>query len=380
MNIGIHATLLIEGNYTGIAGSVNEILKIWAKDYPEHNFYLLTHKMISLNFDLPKNMNVIVKPWIINKGVFFDAFVLPKLMKEYQLDVFWDPAYYLPKSKNKCTKMYVSIPDLAFKRFDGITEKKNRIKLSLNAQDACERAYKIFAISFATKQDIVELFNIPEEKIIVSYIGGLPTDYQFAEKECIADNSKLIFDEGYFLYIGTIEPRKNIITIVKAFESYLEKTGNQEKLILAGKKGWNCDDVYEYIDKSKYSNFILLPGYISDNDKNYLLNHARIFLFPSLYEGFGIPILEAMAYHIPVITANNSALPEVAGNAGFYIDNATDEAALETTIERVMHLGVDEYKVLCKEMDEQVNKFSWKKNADEMMNVFIKDFNGMIGE
>ena len=144
---------------------------------------------------------------------------------------------------------------------------------------------------------------------------------------------------------------------MKAFEIYKEKTNSSMKLVLAGKKGWKCDSIYYAVEKSEYKNDIVMPGFISDEDKAYLLSNATAFVYPSLYEGFGIPILEAFAYDVPVITANVSSMPEVAGDAAFYIEEPFDANALSRLMINVSNISEEEKEILSDKMKKRLRMF-----------------------
>lgn len=369
MRIGINAKIFTMGNYTGIARSVHEILNVWAVKYPEHEFFLLTGKPIQLQFDLPSNWHIVERPWIINKGKLWTIFELPKLIKELDLDVYWGTNFTLPNKVNNKTKYIVTVYDLAVFKFKNIADFGNEIRLKLFAKKSCHIADRIVAISHATANDIEKMFNISADKISISYCGGLPSN--FRKKEYVIDDisSSLIFDSPFFAFISTIEPRKNIVTIIKAFEKFTDDTHTDFKLVLAGKIGWKCDQILDTIKKSKYRDRIILSGFISDAEKSYLLQNATCFLYPSLYEGFGIPILEAFEYETMVITSNNSSMPEVGGNAALYLNDVYNIEELAELMNKVYMMNNSEktaYKTL---MKQQRKLFSWEKNAHEMMRI-----------
>lgn len=379
MKIGIDARLFTTPNFTGISRSVHEIIKMWAQKYPEHEYYLLSRRPIHLEFELPKNWHIVNTPWIIDKGKLWAIFELPKLIKELNLDVFWGTNYSLPRKVSKNTKYYVTVYDLALFKFKGIGATRNTIRLKLFAKSACKKAEKVIAISKATAKDITEIFKIPKSKISVSYCGGLPTEFSALMVDCTKEvNPVLKFNENFLLFISTIEPRKNIITIIKSFEKYIDDTGENTKLVLAGRRGWKCDEIYDVIKKSKYRNRIIMPGFISDKDKAYLLSNAKAFVYPSLYEGFGIPILEAFAYGVPVLTAKISSMPEVGGDAAYYIENPTDINGLANLMKHVVNLDDNERKKIQERMKRQLRMFSWEKNANEMMEIFVDRYENNI--
>ena len=142
--------------------------------------------------------------------------------------------------------------------------------------------------------------------------------------------------------------------------------------MLAGGKGWKCENIYRAAETSRYRDRIIMPGYISDEEKRYLLSNAAVFAYPSLYEGFGIPVLEAFDNSLPVVTTNVSSLPEVGGDAAFYIDDPLNADALACQLEKALSLSEDERKNLEDKMRRQLSKFSWDKNAEEIMRLFYK--------
>lgn len=374
MKIGIDARPFSHDGFTGISRSIYEIIKVWSKKYSQHEFFLLSGKPIKLDIELPLNWHIIDSAWIINSSKLWAAVRLPELIKKLDLDVYWGSNFVLPR-KVSGTKYFVTVYDLALFKFKGIGSNTNTIRVKLFTKSACKKATKVIAISKATANDIIEIMKIPSENVVVSYCGGLSSNYISIPNDIYCSNngsvnSMLKFKEDFFLFISTIEPRKNVYTIVKAYDQFRENTDSEMKLVLAGKKGWKCENVYEAIEQSKYKRDIILPGFISEDDKQYLLRKAKVFLYPSLYEGFGIPLLEAMEYNIPIITTNVSSLPEVGGNAVFYIDDPYDIDALCKMMQKASRLDGEEIEECICRMKKQKGKFSWEKNANEVMKIF----------
>lgn len=369
MVIGINARMFAKSQHTGIARSVFEILKVWIEKNDENEYYLFSNEKINLDITLPTNWHIVVQKCIINKGIFWDEIELPKMIKKYNVEVFWGTNFSLPP-KISGVKYFVTIYDLAAFKLNGITERKNLMRLRLNTKKSCKRADKIIAISYATAEDIHQVFSVPKNKIKISYCGGMSTEKSEYKLDAIKISAKLKFEDEYFLYVGTIEPRKNIVTIIKAFEYYLEKNDSNMKLVLAGKIGWLCEDVIKAAKESKYADKIIMPGFISDVERIYLYSNAKAFIFPSLYEGFGIPILEAFEYNLPVITSRVSSMPEVGGEAALYIDEPHDYKGLEQLMEKVVSLTEEEKVDLIKKIKKQKSKFSWNKNAEEIRRLF----------
>ena len=369
MRIGIDARIFGNSSFGGIARSVYNIISYWMKDYSMHEYYLIGfNKTVFDEEKIPANWHIVIKEAVINTGAVWYRTVLPKIIKELNINVYWGTSYTLPP-KIKGVKMVLTIYDLAILHFKGIGVRRTEIGLKLFGKSNCLKADQIVAISNATKKDIMDLWKIDSNKITVSYCGG---PQRIEANELSAKEGNNVSDKisnPYFLFVGTFEPRKNIPTIIRAFERYCETNKCEMDLVLCGKRGWRCDDIYEMIEKSKFSKNIKVFGYINDIEKEYLIENARIFLYPSLYEGFGIPILEAMQYNIPVITSNISSMPEVGGDAAFYINSATDFIELENKMEQVMKLTDIEKEQLKEKMAKQICKFSWQKNAEEMIKI-----------
>ena len=373
MKIGIDGSVFIYGQNTGVTKSVSEIIRNWAIKYPENEYFIISRLPIDINFDLPSNWHKITslenKKKLFNieaHGKIWNIIKLPWIIKKYDIDAFWGTNYILPLFTSKRVKCFVTVYDLALFIFKGIGERSNLVKLKLFAKKSCQKADTIIAISKATAKDVETIFNIDKSKICVSYCGSPNDKIDFGINE-VKDILK--FEEQFYLFISTIEPRKNIITIVKAFEEYIDRTGNNRKLVIAGKRGWNCEDIYTIIEKSKYRNKIVLPGYISEQDKGFLFNNATAFIYPSLYEGFGLPSLEAFRYELPVITTNVSSLPEVGGDAALYINDPYDYKDLAQKMMYLDNISYEEKRKMNEEMKMQLDKFSWDKNAEEMMDI-----------
>ena len=371
MKIGIDARLFKGDNATGIENTVYEIIKEWSKSYPQHEYYLFNRKGAIINLKLPGNWHFVTEktdPTLIPINKAWTLFQIPRAIKKYGLDVYWGTNYILPH-KVKGTDYFITIYDLALFKFRKIGELRNVIRLKLFTKKGCKDAKKVVAISKSTARDIYKIFNIPKEKIKVSYIGGIPTDYNKNFYDESRVNPILKFDEDFFLFISTIEPRKNVETMIKAFNKFKKITGKNTKLVLAGKIGWRCESILKTYEESPYKCDIIMPGYISADDKDYLLSHAKAFLYPSIYEGFGIPILEAFEYELPVLTSNVSSMPEVGGDAAIYVNNPCDEREMAQKLKLLSELSDEERQALINKINVRKNKFSWKKCAIEMMKI-----------
>ena len=209
-----------------------------------------------------------------------------------------------------------------------------------------------------------------ENKIEVVYLGtNFDTEYSLSK----SNESKIlkkfnVQDKNYLFFISTIEPRKNIPTLIKAFETYRDNNIKDNlKLKLAGGLGWKYEEVLNLIENSKYKKDIQLPGYISKDEKKCLFHNTKCFVYPSLYEGFGLPILEAMSNNALVITSNISSIPEVGKDAATYINNVLDYNELASVIQKTLNLSINEKNKLISKGNKIVKEFTWEKCTKEIV-------------
>ncbi len=302
-----------------------------------------------------------------------------KLLKG--VDVMFSPHIFLSSISSKCSGV-VTFHDLSFERYPEFYSKsKNYWHYSMNPKKQARKAKKIIAVSESTKNDLVELYNVNPDRVEVIYSGineVSSTKYQVLSMEekktkILNVRKKYSLPEIYILYLGTLEPRKNIIGLVKAYELFRSKfiIHNSKSiipnLVIAGSKGWLYDDIFETINKSSQKENIILTGFIKEEDKPFLYSLANLFVYPSFYEGFGFPPLEAMSFGVPVITSNISSLPEAVSDAAIMIDPYNlDE--LEIAMETVLRNDNLKRRLIKKGL-KQAKKFQWQNCAEKTLDV-----------
>jgi len=374
ITIGVDARGL-DGNKTGISTYIDELFKK-INDLPDNQkikFVLYSTRPINLSFKVNENLEVkyITK---YKKGVIFTRFQIPKMLKDDNVDIFWGTQHLLPIRNNytENIKYVLTVHDLAIHKLKTVGSFKNTIIHRLFFKRSCLEADRIVADSESTKNDLIKIFGIEEEKINVVYLGTNYTrDYNISNEQEKEIFEKFNVSRGkYLLFVSTIEPRKNIITIVKAFNEFKkDKKFSEYKLILAGGLGWKYEEILKAIENSDYKDSINLTGYISKDEKECLMHNAKCFVYPSLYEGFGLPILEAMQKGIVVITSNVSSIPEVGGDVPFYLNNVLDEKELAELMKKAIELDEKDIKIIVEKGYKQVDKFTWEKCSLETLEV-----------
>jgi glycosyltransferase involved in cell wall biosynthesis len=233
----------------------------------------------------------------------------------------------------------------------------------------------VIAVSECTKRDAIRFYRIPEEKITVIYEGVNPRFRPASPEAIAAVRARYGLPERFILYVGTIEPRKNLTTLLEAFHHLLATY--DLRLVIVGKKGWLYERFFRRLRELGLENRVLFTGYVPDEDLPAIYSAADLFVFPSLYEGFGLPVLEAMACGTPVICSNTSSLPEVAGDAALLVD-PTDARALTGAMEQVL-TNERLWATLRAKGMERARGFTWEKAAYRTWEVYqqvISSFSG----
>jgi glycosyltransferase involved in cell wall biosynthesis len=247
------------------------------------------------------------------------------------VEVLFIPAHTVPVIHPRNT--VVTIHGLEYEFFPRAYSWWGRNYMRWVIKNSCRWAKKIIAVSNNTKKDLMALYRVPEDKIKVVY-EGFDREMQNTNLKMQNGSAKCKISGNYLLFIGRLEERKNIVGIIKAFEVLKDQYKLPHKLVLAGKPGYGWRNMWYEIENSEYYNDIFLPGYVSEESKWRLLGGADVFLFPTFYEGFGIPILEAQSVGCPVVAGDNSSIPEVIG------------AKVEPSLQRRLNLRRDASAVL----------------------------------
>jgi len=285
------------------------------------------------------------------------------------------------------SKLIITMHDLSFDRYPETFSWKRRLwHMFINPKKICQKADKIIAVSESTRNDISKVYGINEAKIKMIHSG-------IADKFCVLDrnNEGLIRTKEryglpykFILYLGTIEPRKNIVGIVRAYndlQKWAEKNKKEEilkyKLIIAGSRGWLSEKIFREISKSESKESIGVLNFIEEEDKEFILNLASLFVYPSLFEGFGFPPLEAMACGVPVIASNNSSLPEIVGNGGCLIDPDKPDEIFQAMKEILTDISFRD-SLVAKGLS-QAKKFNWSSSAENFLKM-VSGSNGLVNK
>lgn len=323
------------------------------------------------------NQYVLIKPGTNKdlstpKRIIWDQFGFPLQANLKRVDIIHQPCFSAPIFS--FAKKVVTIHDLISMNFPENIPRFSRMFYSQWMPFTYRFADHYIAISKHTKKDILRLLKLDPSKITVIYEAAdesyMPLTKKADLEKVAKVREKYKLPEKYILHIGTLEPRKNLIFLVKVFAEAIKDKKIPHSLAIAGKKGWYYEELFKLVDDLGLADRVIFTGYIDDEDKSYLYNGSSLFAFPSVYEGFGLPPLEAMSCGVPVMTSSTSSLPEVVDKAGVLLP-PNNKNLWVRNMKRVLKSS----KVQ-KEMSEasliQAAKFSWQKTAEQTLEVYNK--------
>jgi len=350
------------GNKTGKGWLTYHIVKNLLNLDHDNQYILYTQDGISA-FANYKNAEMrIVK----SKGIFWHRNMIKDAKRE-ELDVFIAPtSYIIPSFLPKAIKSIIFIHDLVAFLFPNNHNKKAVIIERLLLKRALKKATMVMTISENTKRDIMSFFKYPEDKITIAYCSAGENFKPLNKEELEPFAKETSLPKNFFLAVGTLEPRKNYINLIEAFDVFSKKYKDFH-LVIVGGQGWKYEEIYEKVKKLYLQKKVHFIGYVSEKSLVKLYNLAKALVFPSIYEGFGIPPLEAMKCGCPVIASYTSSIPEVVGDAGILI-NPGEPMEIAGAMAKIIN-----NQNLCAELKNksllQSKKFSWESSAKKLMNV-----------
>jgi alpha-1,3-rhamnosyl/mannosyltransferase len=304
--------------------------------------------------------------YILDTYRFYKTFSKSDIFSDFDGYIYHGPNFYLPKFPGNSV---VTIHDLSVFTMPNFHPSERVLYLSREIESSLRRSTMIITDSDYIKAEIVSYFGVPEDRIGVAKLAcGREFHPRTAQDATPVLKAYDLEYCGYTLYAGTIEPRKNLSALLEAYNRLPAADRQRYPLVLAGYKGWNNADIMERIDKGQRDGWVKYLGFVPNDDLPALYAGAKLFVFPSLYEGFGLPILEAMASGVPVITSNRSSIPEVGADAVLYTD-PDDIDSMRHDLER--GLTDNEWRdAAIRDGLRQATHFSWKQCADDTINVY----------
>lgn len=362
MNIAVNTRFLLKNKLEGIGWFTYETLKRITRNHPEHHFFFFFDRKFDEEFVFSKNVTpLVLHPQSRHPLLWYVWFehAVPAALKKVKADLFISTDGFL--SLNTDVKTLLVIHDIAFEHFPQHVGLLTRKYLLYYSPLFAKRAQRIATVSEFSKQDVISTYGIEANKIDVTGNGAREIYRPKSEPEIAVAKNKFGIKGNYFIYAGAIQPRKNLANIFRAFDSFKKQNPGNAQLVIAGRKAWKFQEALEVYEAMEHKADVVFTGHLSSEDLASLMAGALALVYVSLFEGFGIPILEAMSCGTPVITSNVSSMPEVAGDAALLVqpESVTEiaEAMEKIAHDEQLRSGLAAKGFLQKE------KFSWEKTA-----------------
>ncbi|MEK7833528.1 MAG: glycosyltransferase family 1 protein [Acidobacteriota bacterium] len=269
-----------------------------------------------------------------------------------------------------------TIHDLAFEHMPETFTRRGSFQLKLTVRRTAQRAVRIATVSEYSRQDLLRTYKLPPEKVAVTY-NGIDAHFtaQASPNETEDVQQRFGISRDYLLAVGSLQPRKNLVRLVRAYAKLRTENENfQPQLVIVGRKLWLADEIFAEVRRQEWADDVILTGYASDEDLPKLYRQATAFVYPSLFEGFGLPPVEAMACGTPVVTSNVSSLPEVTGEAALLID-PLDQGSIEAALLEIM--GDQGLRARLREQGiKQAGKFTWRAAAEKTLQLYRESYGG----
>lgn len=365
MRFVINTRFLIPGKMEGYGYFIEEIFTRIAKNHPEHEFYFLFDRPVPPHYTFSPNVQAVVAgPQARHPLLWYYWYnrTVPSVLKKLKADVFVSPDGFC-SLRTKIPQCLV-VHDLAFLHYPSFIHKSHLLFYRKYTPEFLKKAKQVVSVSEFSKNDLIQNYKIQPEKIKIVFNATHPLFQPVSDE--VREKVKEDFAEGteYFIYTGTIHPRKNLVNLLKAFSIFKKKQKSNMKLVIAGRMAWKNNVFKELLNTYKYRKEVVLTGYLSKEQLALLVASAYALVYPSFYEGFGVPPLEALQCGVPAIVSRVSALPEIGGDAYLYID----PESIEDIAGKMMLIYKDETlrKKLIENGKERISLFSWEQSAVQM--------------
>ncbi|MBL7771807.1 MAG: glycosyltransferase family 4 protein [Chitinophagaceae bacterium] len=368
MRIAVNTRFLLHGKLEGIGWFTHEILRRMVEQHPEHEFVFFFDRPFHADFIFGKNVTpVVLQPPARHPVLFLIWFEwsVRRALKKYKADIFISTDGMLCLGTKVPTLLVIH--DLAFVHYPKHLPFKFRFFLNYFTPKYAKRADHIVTVSTFSKTDLVQQYSLSEQKIDVVF-NGAHKAYQvlsFEERQQIKE--KYAMGCEYFVFAGALHPRKNVENLLKAFAVFKARQQSNMKILIVGRFAWNADAIQQEMKQNRFKEDIIHYDYMQVDELSKVIGAAYALTFVSLFEGFGIPVLEALQCSVPVIASDRTSIPEVAGDAALYA-NPEDVQEIANVM---MQLYKDEHlhTVLSERCLTQASKFNWDLSAEKMFSI-----------
>ena len=371
MKIAINTRFLLPTKLEGFGWFTHEVAKRLVEKHPEHEFYFFFDRKYDAKFIYGENViPVVIKPPARHPFLYYlwFEFGIKKALEKHNVDVFLSPDGYLSLKSN--IKQIPVIHDLSFIHYPGDLPFWNKKYVNYFFPKFARKAAKIITVSKYSKEDIKKSLGIKDDKIRVAYNGIGEVFHPISEEEKEQTRSKFTEGKKYFLFVSALHPRKNVTRLFQAFDLFKSETNSDTKLLMVGEKYWWNKEIKQVFDEMEYQQEVVFTGHIQSEELNKIYGSALALTYVSYFEGFGIPLVEAMRCELPIIASDKTSLPEVGGDAAIYVN----PFLIEDIKNGMKRIYSDE--TLRSELIEngktRAKEFSWDKTADAVWDTIVE--------
>lgn len=371
MIIAVNTRFLLADYLEGYGNFIYETFQRITKQFPEHEFIFIFDRPYNKRFVFGTNVRAVITGPAARHPLLWKWWYdikVPGILKKYKADVFvsCDGFCSLSTKVPQCLVVH----DLAFLHYPAAIKKSHLLYYKRYIPKFLNKAKSVATVSEFSRQDIITQYKTESAKIDVVYNGVKEIFQPVSEEDRTATKNKYTEGKEYFIYAGAIHPRKNLITLLKAFSVFKKRQQTNMKLVLTGRLAWKYESFKEGLKSYKYRSDVVMTGYVEEGELIRLIGSSYGMVYPSLFEGFGVPVLEAMKCNVPVITTVNSSMQEIAKDAALFA-----EANSHTDIaDKMMLLYKDESKR--KELIQKgrvvAQEYSWDRTADLLWQSIVK--------
>ncbi|HPE17584.1 MAG TPA: glycosyltransferase family 1 protein [Tenuifilaceae bacterium] len=362
MNIAVNTRFLIHGKLEGIGWFTFETLKRITSMNPQHHYFFLFDRKPHSSFVFSKNITpVVLHPQARHPLLWYIWFELsvPRFIKKNNIDLLVSTDGYIPLNLN--IPIVNVIHDINFVHYPDTIPTLSRWYYNHFFPKFAQRATRLVTVSEYSKNDIAKSFNVDPNKIDVVYNGANDAYYPLSQEEKKQAREVVANGNEYFVFVGALSPRKNVARLLKAFDMFCTATMLPYRLVIVGKKLFKTNDITEVYAGMKHKESVIFTGRLEIEELRRIIGGATAMTFVPFFEGFGIPMLEAMGCHIPLIASNRTAMPEVGGDAAYYIDPFSVESIANAL--KIIATDSKLREALVAKAIEQKKKFSWDSTA-----------------
>ena len=371
MKIAVNTRFLLKNKLEGLGHFTNETLKRMVLNNPQVQFYFLFDRAFDKSYIYAKNVIPIVIPPPARHPILWNIWFNISVsfwLKKNQPDLFLSPDGFACLTTK--TKQLSVIHDLAFEHFEDGIQQSHLKYMRKNSPKFANKVNRIATVSQFSKNDIIDKYKINPAKIDVVYNGANNLFQQISITEKVEIKEKYSAGFDYFLYVGSIHPRKNVASLLQAFDSFKSQTNSNFKLVLTGRMAWKTGAVSNIYNQMNYKNDVIFTGYLSNEDLAKITAAAFALCYVSLFEGFGIPIIEAMKCGVPVICSNTSSMKEIGEGVTVQINPNNIESITYAMV--LLHKDeVLQQTLITKGLEKQA-EFSWDKSAELLWQSCLK--------